>query len=135
MDFSLFISTSRLSTGWKRRLWTGALLGVFFLSTSPPGFGEGVGCAGGRYRDGVYTAGADGYQGVLEVAVRVEDGWIQSVRVVKNPDNLAPALLEKLAARIVESQGTRGVDAVTGATITTRALIDAVDKALSRAQS
>ena len=84
------------------------------------------------YEDGTYTGDAQGINGEVSVTVTVEEGNITSIEVGENSETpeLGGKALEELPAKIVEANGTEGVDAVAGATITSKALFDAVNIAL-----
>ena len=81
--------------------------------------------------DGTYTAGSLAYAGPLHVEVVVKGGRIQSVRVTEHQEKQFYSALSETPKRIVEKQGVRGVDAVTGATMTSEAIINAAAKALA----
>jgi uncharacterized protein with FMN-binding domain len=86
-----------------------------------------------RVRDGVWSAASLGYRGDVEVGVVVKNGRIESVCVREHEEdgyfyNLCDPLLLKA---IVRQQGVKGVDAITGATVTSEAIINATAKALA----
>ncbi len=87
------------------------------------------------YKDGTYTASGKGIGGDVPVTVTIADGKISSVEVGDNGET--PALggqaIEQLPALIVEANGTAGVDAYSGATITSKAIFSAVEDCLSQA--
>ncbi len=84
-----------------------------------------------RVADGTYTASSLAYAGPLHVEVAVKGGRIQSVRVTEHEEKQFYSALSDTPKRIVEKQGVRGVDAVTGATMTSEAIINATAKALA----
>lgn len=87
-----------------------------------------------RYRDGVYTAKAQGYEGAVTVTVKVEKGRVASV-TAKHEES-APGQAPKLIPqRIIAAQGVQGVNVVTGATITSKAILKATATALAQAAS
>jgi uncharacterized protein with FMN-binding domain len=86
----------------------------------------------GRLADGSYKAAARGYEGNVEVEVVVKAGKISAVKVLKHKESQPGKALEKIPARIVEKQKAE-VDAVTGATITSKAIMSAAAKALKAA--
>jgi uncharacterized protein with FMN-binding domain len=81
--------------------------------------------------DGVYTAGSIAYAGPLYVEVTVKGGRIESVRVTKHEEKQFYSALTDTPSQIVQKQGVQGVDAVTGATMTSEAIINATAKALA----
>lgn len=88
----------------------------------------------GALNDGTYRAAANGYAGKVEVEITVQDGKLQSARVGDNNED--EAYLEKaeaVLADIVKRGGTAGVDTVSGATYSSRALLNATRKAMAKA--
>jgi len=84
-----------------------------------------------RVADGTYTAASTAYAGPLHVEVAVKGGRIQSVRVTKHGEKQFYSALTDTPNQIVAKQGVKGVDAVTGATMTSEAIINATAKALA----
>ena len=80
----------------------------------------------------IFTGTAEGYGGDLTVEVEVLDGEILAVRVVEHSEteDLADPALEEVPASIVAEQST-DVDIVTGVTVTSEAIMAAVDAALA----
>lgn len=81
--------------------------------------------------DGTYTANSLAYAGPLHVEVVVKGRRIQSVRVTQHEEKQFYSALRETPERIIEKQGVKGVDAVTGATMTSEAIINATAKALA----
>lgn len=81
--------------------------------------------------DGVYTANSIAYAGPLYVAVTVKGGRIESVRVTRHEEKQFYSALTDTPGQIVRKQSVKGVDAVTGATMTSEAIINATAKALA----
>ncbi|MBC7187067.1 MAG: flavin reductase [Calditrichaeota bacterium] len=86
-----------------------------------------------KVADGVYRAKEMGYNDSLTVEVRVSRGRIASVRVVEHYESAGDSAIKYVPQWIVRRQGTEGVDVVTGATITSRAILGAARKALAQA--
>lgn len=82
--------------------------------------------------NGVYEGSANGMGGALKVAVTVEDGKISGVEVLEHKETagISDPAIEKIPQAIVEAQST-DVEAVTGATVTSEAIKEAVAAALS----
>ncbi|MFV0255650.1 MAG: FMN-binding protein [Erysipelotrichaceae bacterium] len=88
------------------------------------------------YTDGTYTATAKGHNADISVDVTITDGKISEVLVnaAEETEEIVADLLVDLPAAIVEANGTDvTVDASTGATVTTDAIIAAVTDALTQA--
>jgi uncharacterized protein with FMN-binding domain len=84
-----------------------------------------------RLPDGTYRGHAEaGFKGPIDVEVTVSGGRIESVRVAQHRDNWYLASIDYVPEKIVEEQGVQRVDAVTGATTTSRAIINATAAAL-----
>ncbi len=85
-----------------------------------------------RVADGTYRAGSLGFKGQVNVEVVVKSGRIASVRVTQHHEKQFYSALTDTPRKIVETQGVKGIDAVSGATITSEAIINATAKALAR---
>ena len=85
--------------------------------------------------DGTYTASGKGIGGDVPVTVTVEGGKITAVEVGENSETqgIGSKAIEQLPAAIVEANGTDGVDAMAGATVTSKAIFSAVNDALANA--
>ena len=90
----------------------------------------------GALTDGEYTAEGKGIGGKVPVTVTVEGGKVAEVTVGDNSETqgIGSKAIEQLPAKIVEAGGTEGVDAVSGATVTSKAIFTAVDEALEQAK-
>ena len=83
--------------------------------------------------DGLFSGTGEGYSGDIEVELTVEEGEIKGVEVLSHEDSedIAEPAFEDLEQAIIEDQST-DVDAVSGATGSSRGYLEAVDEALSR---
>ena len=72
----------------------------------------------------------------ITVQVQVKGGKVASVKVVKHGETamLVGAAEKKLAKQIVANNGTEGVNAVTGASNSSKGIIAAVNQALAKAK-
>jgi len=86
-----------------------------------------------RAADGVHHGRSTGYAGPVEVDVTVRDGRLESVRVTRHQEKQFYSALTDTPQQIVQKQSVQGVDAVSGATITSEAIINATAKALAAA--
>ena len=82
----------------------------------------------------VYTQNVAGHNGPMVVEVTVEKGAVKAVRVVQNKETegIGSRAIATLPAQIVK-QNSVAVDAVTGATVTSNAIKQAVKQALDAA--
>ena len=89
------------------------------------------------YTDGEYTAEGKGIGGKVPVTVTVKDGKIATVTVGDNSETqgIGSKAIEQLPDAIVAANGTEGVDAVSGATVTSKAIFSAVDEILDQAKA
>ena len=85
-----------------------------------------------RIPDGTTTGTSLAYVGDLTVAVTVEGGRMTSIQVTENRDKQFYSALTDTPLQLIKKQALRGVDATTGATITSQAIIDATARALAR---
>ncbi|WP_026476931.1 FMN-binding protein [Alkaliphilus transvaalensis] len=86
---------------------------------------------GGGFPDGTHEGSATGFGGDLKVSVVVSGGKITEINIVEinETPNLGDTAAEEVAAAIIEAQNFN-VDVVTGATMSSEALIAAVKNAL-----
>lgn len=93
---------------------------------------ESIDMASESYEDGTYEGTANGYGGNLKVQVKVSSGKIENIEVVSH--NETPGFSEKafesVPAEIVKKQST-DVDTVSGATYSSKGIINAVNNALN----
>lgn len=86
------------------------------------------------YKSGVYTTEANGYGGVIKVETTLTNDKIEAIKILENSETegIGSVAIEKLPSEIVNSQSL-GVDAISGATVTSTAIIEAVSKAVEEA--
>lgn len=85
------------------------------------------------WRDGTYYGSGTGFNGEVQVQVVIADGKITDINVVShNDDSSFMSQAQGLIPNIISSQSTN-VDAVSGATYSSRGIIDAVRAALKQA--
>ena len=85
----------------------------------------------GEIPDGRYTGDSPGYVGPLSVTVTVRSGRIADIRL-KHKEKIHQNATEIIPRRIIEAQSLK-VDAITGATVTCQAIVDATFRALKKA--
>jgi uncharacterized protein with FMN-binding domain len=84
-----------------------------------------------RVASGVYRGSAVGFVGNIDVEVQVADGKITSVRVIKHREKQFYSAIRDTTKSIQDSQGVRGIDATSGATITSQAIVNATARVLA----
>lgn len=92
---------------------------------------------GPQYADGTYRATGQGKIGQVPVTVVIEDGLISSVKIGQNSETglMADEAAQVVIPQILETQSTEDIDAATGATCTSEAIVSAVASALERASA
>jgi uncharacterized protein with FMN-binding domain len=81
--------------------------------------------------DGTYTGTSTGYNGPIDVAVDVRGGRLDAVKVTHHQEKQFYSALDDTPRRILDKQSVQEVDAVTGATITSQAIVNAAARALA----
>lgn len=85
--------------------------------------------------DGTYAAESIAYEGPLGISITIKDKRIEKLRVTRHKEKQFYASITAMPERIIANQGIKGVDAVTGATVTSEAIINATIKALVKAMN
>ncbi len=83
-----------------------------------------------RVPNGTFVAESLGYEAPIEVEVTVAGRKIVKVEVSRHKEKQFYSALTDTPRRILDKQSVKGVDATTGATITSEAIINATAKAL-----
>lgn len=121
----------------------GKLLSVFILLALVLSL---VGCAGTNnekkdesagditFKAGTYTGSSDGKNGPIEVEVTFSDHKIESVKVItfNETEGVSDASVENIPADIVKNQSLK-IDAISGATVTSDAILAAVADCVKQA--
>lgn len=96
---------------------------------SNPGIADSI------YIDGIYYGEGQGFRPGLKVEVEISDNRIKTIKVVSH-NEVGPQYWRRattmIPKAIIKAQST-DVDAVGGATYTSRGIMDAVENALSKA--
>ncbi len=87
-----------------------------------------------RVPDGVYQDSSVGYSGQVFVEVSVAGGRISDVKVTRHTEKQWYSSITDTRRQILLKQGAKGVDATSGATITSEAMLNATLKALAKRQ-
>ena len=87
------------------------------------------------YADGEYTAYGKGIGGDVPVTVTIKGGKISKVEVGDNSETrgIGSKAIEQLPTEIVKANGTEGVDGVSSASVTSKAIFTAVEDCLEQA--
>ena len=88
------------------------------------------------YKDGVYTGEGAGRASIIKVAVTVKEGKVKDVKILEHRDTAMKMFKVKsdMIPQIIEKNGIEGVDAASGATMSSRGVKTAVSAALTEAK-
>ncbi|MCR5702408.1 MAG: FMN-binding protein [Lachnospiraceae bacterium] len=86
------------------------------------------------YKDGVYYGTGEGYKGDITVAVTISNQTIKEIVVTNSSDDEAFFSKAKTLLNTILSKQSTDVDTVSGATFSSRGLIEAVNEALLQAK-
>lgn len=89
-----------------------------------------------EYKDGTFIGKGQGKEGEVEVSVKINGGKIAEMEVVKHEDTdaMMQGVIDNILPEIVEKQTVEGIDAVTGATMSSKGVLEASKKALDQAK-
>ena len=87
------------------------------------------------YKEGIYYGTADGYSGDVSVAVVIQEKTIKAIQITESSDdeaffNRAMDVVKK----VIRTQKTDDVDTVSGATYSSKGLLNAIKNALKQAE-
>ena len=117
-------------------LFTAVILAVYqvnalSLQSARQELKEAEAARAGQYRDGVYVGTGHGYRGETRVRVTVADGRIEAIEITESGDDKAYlSMAESVLDDIITGQTTEDVDTVSGATMSSQGLLEAVENAL-----
>ena len=86
-----------------------------------------------KIADGKYKSESMGYEAPIHVEVVVKSGRIEELKVVEHHEKQFYSSINDTCRSIKDKQGVKGVDATSGATMTSEAIINATAKALATA--
>ena len=122
------------------------LMALFSLIFGIPAAGIlGAGCTGSAfarqngnffgYTPGIYEGSAGGFRGPIHVQVEVSPAGIEDIAITGHEEWIYPgaAAMEELLDLVLET-GSTDLDAVSGATFSSRGFLEAVEDALTQAQ-
>jgi uncharacterized protein with FMN-binding domain len=85
-----------------------------------------------KIADGTYTGSSIGYNGAMTIEVQVATGRIEDVRVTQHDEKQFYSALTDTTQQIIKKQSVKNIDATSGATITSQAIVNATAKALAQ---
>jgi len=88
----------------------------------------------GPWQDGTYEGEEEGYGGPVRIRLTVANGWIADIEVTEASGEDKPYLRDakKIIPKVLDRQST-DLDAISGATTSCYAILNAVDLALEEA--
>ena len=93
-----------------------------------------ISCGGKRtFRDGTWTGSGEGRNGPVEVSVTIKDGEVCAAELLseQETEGIGKPAIQPILEQFLQSGGdTDDVDSVSGATVTSDGLLDALDAAL-----
>lgn len=95
-----------------------------------------AGCSGGKYQSGTYEGVGRGASSDIKVSVEIEKGKIKNIKLLEQEETktLVEGVEQNIIPEIIKNQGTDGVEAISGATNSSKGVLDAVNKALDQAK-
>ena len=87
-------------------------------------------------KDGTYTGTGTGYNGDIQIELVVSGGKVTDLKAVehKETDGISDGAFEGIKDQLLEKQSAEKLDTVSGATGTSKGLIEAVNEALPKAK-
>ena len=88
------------------------------------------------YKDGTYSAEAEGFNGPVKVTITIKNGKITKItNTSTDTKEYFSKAWSKIQPAILKKQGVYGIDTVSGATFSSNGILEAVQKALAKAET
>nr|WP_294659062.1 FMN-binding protein [uncultured Blautia sp.] len=88
------------------------------------------------YKDGTYSAEAEGFDGAVKVTITIKNGKITKITNTNtDTKEYFSKAWSKIQPAILKKQGVYGVDTVSGATFSSNGILEATQKALAKAET
>jgi urocanate reductase len=89
------------------------------------------------YVDGMYSTSAEGYGGEIELNITIADDVIEEIEVVSHEETegIGDEAINEIIDQAIGQQSTEGIDVVSGATVTSNAVIEAIEEAFELADA
>ena len=86
------------------------------------------------FSPGSYEGDGRGYRGIIEVLLQISHAGIEDIAIINHSETIYPgyAAMEELLEMVLET-GSTDLDAVSGATYSSRGFLEAVENALEKA--
>ena len=79
-----------------------------------------------------YIGVGKGFEGDVKVKVTMDGNKIAKIEVLEQKESMPQTAMEDIPARVIAAQSVEGIDVVTGSTVSSNALIEAIKDALSQ---
>lgn len=96
----------------------------------------GCGIGQGSLKDGAYGGEGEGYSSTIKVNIAVEGGKMSGLQIVEHgeTDNIFNEAADKISEDIIGEESTEEIDFVSGATSSSKGIIEAINEALEEAK-
>ena len=87
------------------------------------------------YKEGIYYGTGEGYKGEVSVAVVIQEHTMKAILIIeKSDDDAFFNRAMEVVKKVIRTQKTDGVDAVSGATYSSNGILEAIRNALKQAE-
>ncbi|WP_034328558.1 FMN-binding protein [Alkaliphilus transvaalensis] len=119
----------------KKKLLVG-VLGLTMVALTACGGSDDVNSTTGGLNDGTYEGTGQGFKGDIKIELVVEDGKVTDLNVLEHgeTEGISDAAFEGITEQLLEKQSA-DLDVITGATMTSEGLIEAIEEALPKASN
>ena len=119
---------------WKVPLYAFLFLGSLAAAILNPGCLASGPARESAFAPGVYEGSGQGYRGPIHVQIQVSPAGIEDIVITDHGEFAYPgtAAMEELLEQVLET-GSTDLDAVAGATFSSRGFLDAVEDAMGQA--
>ena len=135
------MATNNAKKSWSRgRAFGGIVFTVLIICSILTLAALSAGCRGSgfireaAYTPGIYEGTGRGFRGPIYVRVQVSAAGIEDITITGHEEGIFPGVsaMEELLESVLES-GSTDLDAVSGATFSSRGFLDAIEEALGKA--
>ncbi|NRZ96573.1 FAD-dependent oxidoreductase [Clostridium tetanomorphum] len=107
---------------------------MFIFTLGACGKSKDTASKGNKFKPGKYIAEAKGHNGIIKVEVEVDENKIKNIKILehKETEGISDLALKDIPKSIIEKQ-TLAVDIITGATVSSKGVIESITLALKKA--
>ena len=120
----------------ERLLWVPLFFTSFVMCVIAAGCLASPGFLESRIMTGIYEGAGRGYRGPVHVELHISPSGIEDIHITSHRESSFPGLaaMEELLEAVLET-GSADLDAISGATFSSRGFLEAVEDALRKARS